>query len=202
MAVQQHSPLDWEIFTIDGLFSPAELTGLREYVRVRGTAEVKPFTPSPFLNGKVADPELADDIYRKMRPFLPAAYTDRAHELGAAFGTDRAGAAWRFVGAPGHVMFAEMLPGQLFGLHTDTGCEYDVARNRFSKHTVLVYLNDGFEGGRTAFYDDALMPLASIEPKEGRTLAFDIDRFHAGEPVVSGVKRWIGTELVAERISL
>jgi hypothetical protein len=181
--------VDWEVFTLDGLFVPTELLELRAYVE-RALKEGHPFTPSPFANGKRADPALAADIYRRMRPFLPAVFTDRA------------GATWRFVGAPDHVMYAEMRPGQQFGLHTDTGCEHDVARNRFSKHTVLVYLNDDFEGGCTAFYDDAFAPLARVRPKEGRVLAFDIDRFHAGEPVLAGTKRWIGTELVAERLPM
>jgi hypothetical protein len=190
MSVTQESALcAWEVFTLDGLFAPAELLELRAYVERALRDAPHPFTPSPFANGKAADPALAADIYRRMRPFLPAAFTDRA------------GATWRFVGAPDHVMYAEMRPGQGFGLHTDTGCEHDVARNRFSKHTVLVYLNDDFEGGGTAFYDDAFAPLALVRPKEGRVLAFDIDRFHAGEPVVAGTKRWIGTELVAETVT-
>jgi hypothetical protein len=92
-----------------------------------------------------------------------------------------------------------MVPGNLFGIHTDTGSVYDEIENKFSKMTTLVYLTDDFEGGTTNFFTDAFVPTCTIKPRRGRVLLFDIDRFHEASPVISGVKRWIGVELVGFR---
>jgi hypothetical protein len=85
-------------------------------------------------------------------------------------------------------------------IHTDTGSEYDVPNNMYSKFTFLTYLNDGFTGGCTKFYDDRLRETCVITPERNRTLVFDIDLFHSGEKVLDGSKYWIGTELVASPV--
>ena len=97
-------------------------------------------------------------------------------------------------------MYAKIGQGQMFGIHTDTGYEFDQKKNMFSKFTVLTYLNDDFEGGSTIFYNDDLKETTRIIPQAGETLVFDIDRFHAGENVTNGIKLWIGTELVCSRL--
>jgi predicted 2-oxoglutarate/Fe(II)-dependent dioxygenase YbiX len=51
--------------------------------------------------------------------------------------------------------------------------------------TVLVYLNDGFEGGETLVHEPTL---AIIEPKAGSVLLLKQDVLHEGRPVVRGVK--------------
>ena len=151
-------------------------------------ADVRTFTPSPFANGKVALPAASALFWERLRPLLPPGYTDRA------------GARWRFVGVSKYIMFASFRPGDAFGIHTDTGAEWDDATRRYSKHTVLLYLNDGFRGGRTAFFDRDFAPTCAVTPRRGTLLAFDIDLYHSGEPVVDGgSKLWIGTELVCER---
>lgn len=79
---------------------------------------------------------------------------------------------------------------QPFIIHTDTGCCLD------SKYTVLLYLNDTFTGGETQFYTDSFKESIKIVPKANRLLIFDITLYHSAKAVTSGVKRWIGTELV------
>jgi prolyl 4-hydroxylase len=123
-------------------------------------------------------------MYERISLHLPKVYTDTTSNT------------WNFVGAPKYIMYANISPGQRFGIHTDTGCEYDQRENKYSKFTVLTYLNSDFEGGQTQFYDDRFNKTHIIEPRTNRTLVFDIDLFHSGEPVVSGSKFWIGTELV------
>ena len=90
-------------------------------------------------------------------------------------------------------------PGQQYRLHTDawTGAENQRVR------TVLIYLNDAFSGGETAFPALGLV----ITPKAGDAIAFDslrsdgtIDPLskHAGLPVTSGAK-WLATRWIRER---
>lgn len=52
---------------------------------------------------------------------------------------------------PKYIMYAKIKSGEFFGLHTDTGCEYDIIKNKYSKYTVITYLNDDYEGVRLHF---------------------------------------------------
>ena len=47
---------------------------------------------------------------------------------------------------------AKYLEETEFGLHTDTGIYYNKEENLQGKYTLLVYLNDNYEGGETIFY--------------------------------------------------
>lgn len=104
---------------------------------------------------------------------------------------------WKFDGVTKYVMYAVLEPGQSFPIHTDTGAEF--SEECESKFTVLIYLNDDFDGGKTQFFDNNFVKTCSICPKRGRTLVFDIDLFHAGMSIESGTKLWIGTELVCSQ---
>jgi hypothetical protein len=189
--VRQHSQIPFEIFTVDTVFSDEELAmfdGIVEGACASTCADedgCRPFTSvGDFKNGKMKRPEVAALMYKRLEPFLPATYIDGS------------GSVYTFQGACNHIMFAVSKEGQKFNIHTDTGCEYDETYRRLSKHTVLIYLNDDFEGGETVFYDNNFRETCRIQPKKGRVLVFDINLYHAGSVVRQGVKRWIGTELV------
>ena len=94
-------------------------------------------------------------------------------------------------------------PGQEYKPHTDA---IPGLKNQRIM-TMLVYLNDDFEGGETSFPDAGL----TIRPKRGEGLLFtnvdaggnpDPSVLHAGLPVTSGVKflasRWIRERAVTE----
>lgn len=94
-------------------------------------------------------------------------------------------------------------PGQQYKPHTDA--IPGLANQRIK--TMLVYLNDDFEGGETEFLKAGL----TIRPRRGEGLLFDnVDARgepdpsvqHAGLPVTSGVKflasRWIRQQAVTE----
>lgn len=188
--MQQHSDLPFEIFTVDGLFSREELDAWERWVAA-APVENRRFTNSGFKNGKVVLRHVAELMFARLAPHLPRTYTDRG------------GRTWEFVGAPDHVMYSEVMPGQRFALHTDTGCWF--APPEESKFTVLVYLPTPFRDGATQFYTQDFQPTVAVAPSEaspGRLLAFDIDLFHEGAPVTDGTKRWIGTELVCRRLCL
>lgn len=179
----QHSSIPYEVFTIDGLFANDELRGFQGYINENAKC-VRSFTNSPFINGKVIDPKISSGIYQKLAPHLPKEYTDGQQQK------------WIFKRATKAVMFAKVDPEQHFGIHTDTGYEYDKNENAYSKYTLLLYLNDDYNGGTTSFYTNDFQKTFYIVPKRGRVLCFDIDLFHSGDKVSDGVKCWIGTELV------
>ena len=87
------------------------------------------------------------------------------------------------------VLTAKYNPGEQSHLHLDPPFDDEV------KYTLLIYLNDNFEGGETKFYDDDFKLIKIVSPKKGKGLLFDINLFHQGETVVSGNKYWIGCQL-------
>lgn len=92
-------------------------------------------------------------------------------------------------------------PGGHFGLHTDTGLIDDIKKLE-SKYTMLIYLNDNFEGGETVFYDDNFRKTVQITPKTGMALFFDISLWHKGCPIQTGEKYWVVTELMTKLYSM
>lgn len=92
--------------------------------------------------------------------------------------------------------FSEIEENQPFFIHTDTGCYYNRKTNVRSRYTVLLYLNDNFDGGNTSFYTNDFKKTVSITAKKNKIVVFDISLFHSGDSVTSGTKRWIGTELI------
>lgn len=178
--VTQYANEPFKVFTMDDVFTEDEITNFKQYVIGQLTTPTRNFTNSDFLNGKIVNKDISRLIYTRIQPYLPNAYQNT----------------WQFVGSIDTIMCAQVNAGKQFGIHTDTGCEYDTKNNRFSKFTVLIYLNDDFEGGHTTFYSQTFKELFKVAPKRGRVLCFDIDEFHKGEMVTKGIKLWIGTELV------
>lgn len=70
-------------------------------------------------------------------------------------------------------------PGGFYVAHADAGL--DLSSRYF---TVLCYLNDDFQGGRTCF------PLLnfSVTPQKGKAIVFPSTYLHRAEPVLEGTK--------------
>ena len=83
------------------------------------------------------------------------------------------------VGLPRPLRFYKYHPGQRFRMHKDGPWIED---GLSSKLTLLIYLNDGFVGGDTAFRD------VRVVPKAGDALLFIHDTWHEGSAVESGIK--------------
>lgn len=184
--VEQHSSLPFEIATVDGLFTEAELDALAD--RVYSAEGAGPFTRASFKNGKVVDRKTSALLFSRLQPLLPSHYTDAQ------------GQSWQFVGGSRCIMFAELLQGQEFDLHTDTGCDYDPDKHEHSKFTVLICLTDAFQGGATQFFTRDFKTIGAVQNCRGRTLIFDIDLPHRGCKVTSGRKVWLGNEIVCRRV--
>lgn len=183
MTIQQYTSIPFEVFTIDNLFTEEELIEFRTFIENTPTCG-RTFTNSEFVNGKIVHEDYSKKIYSKLKKWLPIEYCDNCH------------ISWSYEGTTKVVMFANIQPNQQFGIHTDTGYEYDKVKNLYSKYTLFIYLNDDYEGGTTTFYTDDFIERFKVQPKKGRLLCFDIDLFHSGDKVYNGNKMWIGTELV------
>lgn len=178
----------YSIFTIDNLYTDEELNTFIDYVR-NSSDKNRSFTNSPFKNGKMIEPDMSRLMFEKIKPNLPQKYVDTK------------GVEWTFKNSVKYVFYSDIKEGQMFGIHTDTGSEYNDTNNLFSKFTVLTYLNDDYEGGCTTFFTDDFIQTSVIKPQRGKTLIFDIDLYHKGEKVIKGTKYWIGTELVCSKVN-
>ena len=85
-------------------------------------------------------------------------------------------------------------PGMRFAPHMDGAFRRSNGEQSF--YSFLVYLNEGFEGGNTAF---ATEPAISITPKTGMGLLFQHSIVHEGSIVTAGVKYVARTDLMYRR---
>ena len=109
------------------------------------------------------DTGLARDIWLRLRDHIPPFLAGR-----------------QAIGISERFRFYRYEPGQCFAPHTDGSFRRDNGEE--SRLTLLIYLNDDFEGGETAFDDHV------VTPRRGLALAFRHELLHEGRVVTSGVK--------------
>jgi len=123
-------------------------------------------------------------------PDLAAEWWARAQSL---FGEERSG--WTAVGLNERFRFYRYDRDHRFNRHSDG---YFKRNNGERSHfTFMVYLNDGFEGGATAFHET--YPLLQVKPEQGKALVFYHHQIHEGMPVILGRKYVLRTDVMYRR---
>lgn len=87
--------------------------------------------------------------------------------------------------------------GQFFDWHQDG--EFQRSDGSVSKFTMMVYLNDAVDGGGTSFADvfsPHVFADFTIEPAMGKALIFHHPLSHRGDPIVSGEKYVLRTDVM------
>jgi hypothetical protein len=69
-------------------------------------------------------------------------------------------------------------------------------RDRSESVQLMIYLNSGFDGGETHFYDADLQLRATVRPETGMALLFRHAQLHEGAPVISGRKYVLRTDVM------
>ena len=158
----------------------------------------------------VVDASLAGLIWERVRrfvvPVIEVKEDDDRFEFGLC-GT------WRAYGINPVLLFGKYGPGAHFSPHTDGNNVVDF--NNRSLHTVIVYMNDCGDGGRTHMFTEShplvkddrgrlrFPPRAEHDSAEvvcGEALCFAQDLLHEGEPVGdSSEKRIIRTDVMYAR---
>lgn len=124
------------------------------------------------------DPTLADCIYQRILPFIPAVWNRR-----------------KVVSLNERLRFLRYDPPQFFASHYDG--QYRRPNGEMSFITIQLYLNEGMEGGATSFLDyrGNKDPIA-CHPKIGRVLVFEHYCFHEGSPLIKGRKYTVRTDVM------
>ncbi len=169
-------------FTVDGILSPAECAALIERIEAARPALAPITTARGFVvdtetrnNSRVIfdDPELAALLYERVAPHVPA---------------DAMG--MRAVSANERLRCYKYEVGQWFKPHYDGA--FQRSRTERSLYTYMVYLNDDFEGGETAFLDLQV----AVQPKPGRALLFQHHLLHEGCEVRRGIKYAVRSDIM------
>lgn len=125
----------------------------------------------------VDDLDLAEGLFERARPYLP----------------ERQGI-WGLLSLNERFRYYRYDPGQTFRPHYDGS--FDRSRTESSFLTFMIYLNDGFEGGETAFYSNDSEPHLRVTPERGTALVFIHEQLHEGAPVISGRKYVLRTDVM------
>ena len=170
------------IFTAPNLLSADECADFITRI------EAEQPTPAPIttLQGFVMRPEIRNNsrvIFDDMR--LAAELFERVAKL-----VPQRLRGSRLVGVNERFRCYRYTQGQRFALHYD-GC-YTRNRDECSMLTFMVYLNEGFAGGQTAFPEQN----RCIEPRTGLALFFQHRLLHEGCTVTSGAKYVLRSDIM------
>lgn len=117
------------------------------------------------------DVQFAEKLFQVAKELLPASIDD-----------------WEICGLNERFRFYRYEKNQYFKWHKDGS--YARHEKERSFLSFIVYLNDDFVGGATAFRFD------KIQPKKGSVLVFPHALLHQGDPVESGVKYVLRTDVM------
>jgi hypothetical protein len=170
------------------LLAPDECAALIDALERRGFEPMATLYPPDYRDNDrliLDDAALAERLARRLDGVLPRVI-------------ERDSARWHLTGLNERFRSCRYEGGQSFRLHRD-GPHFRSAAER-SWLTVMAYLNDGFDGGRTRFYDgrDGRMETA-VEPRAGRAVVFDHALWHDGEAVTRGRKYVLRTDVLYRR---
>lgn len=163
------------VWSVDGLLTPDECGDLVERIETLGPESAPITTAQGFVmnadvrnNTRVMfdDHRMADRLFERARRFVPGAMNGGM----SASGLNERWRCYRYE------------PGQRFAPHYDGS--FRRSDREESLLTMIIYLNQGFEGGRTEFPDMGV----SVEPVIGRALFFQHRLLHESTPLVSGRK--------------
>ena len=173
-----------DVRTLDGVLSEQECSALVAEAEATGFGDA----PISTLAGFVMAPEvrnntrvMVDDesraqwLWERMRSWIPA---------------EHRGA--RVVGLNERLRYYRYHPGQYFEWHRDGS--FRRSPEELSMLTLMVYLSDGFTGGRTEFAS-----ASPVVPKLGMAVAFDHSVRHRGAPVIAGTKYVLRTDVMYRR---
>ncbi len=169
-----------DVFTIQNLWSPAtcqqfiqksEREGFEKALvnTANGVVAMEEFRNNDRLFWE--DEDLAEQIWQEIEAFVPC-------DLGA----------FQAIGLNELFRFYRYDVDQQFNWHYDA--PYQRNQNERSFYTFMIYLNDDFKGGATAF--DGL----EVAPKTGDGIFFFQELEHAGLPIISGRKYILRTDIM------
>ena len=179
-------------FTLENFLTPEECKAFIERseaigyeeskIRVRFGADVTEVMNKDVRDNERVifdDIELAASLFERVKQYLPQEL-DETKE-------------WELLGLNERFRFYRYKDGQQFKQHKDGAFVRN--ENEISKVTMILYLNEDFEGGATRF----VLENEYEEPKLGKLLLFRHPILHAGCPVFTGTKYVLRTDVMYKK---
>lgn len=169
-----------DIFVVDEFLTLEECQALIQFAESLGFEEAPITTAAgPLLAPEIRnntrvildDVARAEHLWHKAKEYVPAQF---------------AGA--KAVGLNERFRFYRYVPGQVFHWHRDGYFRRENGQR--SRLTLILYLNDDFQGGQTAFAD------FRVAAKAGRALFFEHSYLHEGCEVLAGTKYVLRTDVM------
>lgn len=174
---------DWRIFAIKDFLSPSECLAHIERAERIGFAEAPITTSLGFMLNKdvrdndrvmLDDPDLAASLWERAAVYMPT----------PLYG-------WTVCGLNERFRYYRYQRGQKFLPHYDGA--FVRSDSERSMLTLLIYLNDGYEGGETKFDTDQRY---IVRPESGKALVFFHKQLHEGAPIIAGTKYVLRTDVM------
>jgi predicted 2-oxoglutarate/Fe(II)-dependent dioxygenase YbiX len=178
------------VFVIHGFFSGEQCAGMIARSEQAGYEDAPITTASgPVMNKGVRnnarvmldDVQLAAELWERAAPLLPARIGSR-----------------QAVGFNERFRFYRYDVAEQFAIHLDGAYYRDNGDE--SLLTLMVYLNEDFEGGATRFFRWHGEEWLRVRPELGKALVFVHRQLHEGAPVVSGRKYVLRTDVMYRRV--
>lgn len=173
---------DKDIFVVEDFLSPTECQALilasesigYEEAKVDAGEGKQMMLKGVRNNDRIlyTNEKLASELWEKARTFIPAV-------IGSYYA----------IGLNELFRFYKYTSGQRFKMHRDGS--YQRNESECSFYTFLLYLNDDFEGGATAFEN-----ICTINPKQGSLLVFYHPLKHEGKIVQAGKKYCLRSDVM------
>eukprot|EP01119_Soliformovum_irregulare_P018518 TRINITY_DN5698_c0_g1_i7.p1 TRINITY_DN5698_c0_g1~~TRINITY_DN5698_c0_g1_i7.p1 ORF type:complete len:700 (-),score=151.24 TRINITY_DN5698_c0_g1_i7:21-2120(-) len=196
-----HELAQSRVFTVDGFLSDDECRHyLAEAEQLGFESLNKEFKVDHRNNLRTSahSPELAAVLFDRVKCVLNRHDVEGVRPIGQ--GNE---GHWFPTGMDPWFKFSKYDVGTYFHAHMDL--PYYISEDERTIYTVMIFLNDDFEGGKTNFFqrdepaskDEDVM--LSIEPKMGRAIIFNHDTRHAGAILTRGCKYIMRSEIIFRR---
>lgn len=185
---------DGVAFLIEDALGPEHCEAFTARATALGFSQTGGDYPPSYRNNDrcvMDDADLAATLFAELAPCLPG-------EL-----TDEEGSVWTLCGLNARFRFCRYRDGQGFRIHQDGAHQPDPDRR--SMLTLQFYLDDdpARVGGQTRFYAARHGGLqGGVLPQQGRAIVFDHRLWHDGEPVSTGEKHVVRTDVMYQRQSV
>jgi len=173
------------VITIRGALTPQDCAALTAFAEGIGFSDAPITTAAGFVMAPeirnntrvmVDDPARAAELWQRLSPHIPAFLNG-----------------CRALGLNERFRFYRYDRGEKFAWHYDG--PYSRPNGECSRLTLMLYLNDDFEGGATEFQLDEWLV---VQPEAGMVLLFDHPVLHQGSPVTRGRKYVLRTDVMYE----
>ncbi len=190
--VVQHPKIPGFAVGLEGVLTPEECDAIVQI------AEDKGFVPAALYTDLAGNNHMNTDVRKSYRciidsvPFAQQLWERVKHAVPATF--QRGFLNHTVVGLNERIRVLRYYPGDEFKPHSDG--QYVAPNGDISQITLLLYLNEGYQGGYTTFFTADQTELIPIQPKTGMVVLQDQRLLHGVPPLLEGVKYAIRTDVM------